>query len=246
MGLAPSDGRSPSPYRHPSLVGSRLLHMVVGEVWVEALYRQRAPWLVVSLPRTGQEFAELRRHGSGSGTPTAAAWISPREVVSLSTKHVAFVLCPPRQAFIILPKRSDEPGLGMWNMATVLVVDDERCMRMTLSLFLKADGHDVHVAASAQEAKTILAKTTVDVALLDVLLGRDSGLQLASFMRENYPQTQFSLMTGGPCLETASEATRLRAFSYLAKPLTRTQICDEVRRAAARKAAAESEGSQPV
>lgn len=125
-------------------------------------------------------------------------------------------------------------------MATVLVVDDERCIRLTLRLFLKADGHDVLVAATAQEAKTMLAESPVDVVLIDIMLGRDSGLDVAEYIHDHYPGIQFSLMTGGPCAASANEAARLQAFGYLAKPLSRADICDEVRRAVANRQATES------
>src|SRR5689334_18364327 len=69
---------------------------------------------------------------------------------------------------------------------TVLLVDDEQDLLDLLRDFLEVAGFDVKVALSAQEALRILAATTVDCLLLDVMLPELSGFDLCRTIRERY------------------------------------------------------------
>ena len=113
-------------------------------------------------------------------------------------------------------------------MTTVMVVDDERSIRITVCAFLKRAGYEVAPAASAREARAILEQTDVDVALIDVVLGQDSGLELLESIVRDYPRTRCRLMTGNPFLDSAADMQRLRTIGYLTKPLSRREICDAV------------------
>jgi len=119
-------------------------------------------------------------------------------------------------------------------MARVLIVDDEKSIRATLSEFLKADGHHVWTAADGREARVQLETLRIDVVVCDVVLLDASGLDILHEARRFHPHAQVVLITGEPTIETAAEAVRGAAFDYLAKPVTR----DAVRRIVA--AAAES------
>jgi DNA-binding response OmpR family regulator len=69
---------------------------------------------------------------------------------------------------------------------TVLLVDDEQDLLDLLRDFLEVAGFDVKVALSAQEALRILAATTADCVLLDVMLPELSGFDLCRKIREHY------------------------------------------------------------
>lgn len=120
-------------------------------------------------------------------------------------------------------------------MANVLIVDDERSIRLTLASFLKDAGHETCVAAGAAEAAILVADRSPDVAVVDVLLGHDSGLDAARHIRSSSPNTQIVLMTGDPEVKSAREAMHLRAFDYLVKPVGKEQIIQVVGRAAEAK-----------
>lgn len=121
-------------------------------------------------------------------------------------------------------------------MASILLVDDENSIRITIAEFLKRVGHDVLSASSLLQATEILKTNNLDVALLDILLGPESGLDVARLIRECQPNVQLVFMTGEPETVSAREALHLHAFDYLAKPVGKQQIIDIVEQAVAEKA----------
>ena len=117
-------------------------------------------------------------------------------------------------------------------MARVLIVDDEKSIRLTLRRFLQGDGHAVEVAEDVEQALAILAEQTMDVVVSDIILPRVTGVELLKRVHERVPDVQVIMMTGEPTVETASEAVRSGAFDYLAKPVERDAVCRVVGQAA--------------
>jgi DNA-binding response OmpR family regulator len=116
-------------------------------------------------------------------------------------------------------------------MGNILVVDDERSIRITVKAFLEADGHTVETAEEAEEAMAFLGAKPIDVILTDIILPKVSGIELLKRIRERSPFVQVIMMTGEPTLETASEALRLGAVDYLQKPVGKSEILKVVRNA---------------
>ena len=123
--------------------------------------------------------------------------------------------------------------------ARVLVVDDERSLRLTVSAFLAKAGHDVRVAEDAEEALGLLETRPVDVVLSDIILPRMTGLKLLRRIRDLWPETRVILMTGEPTSETASEGDDAGAFAYLTKPIGKQVLLECVARAASARTPAE-------
>jgi len=67
---------------------------------------------------------------------------------------------------------------GRTHAKTVLVVDDERSLRLLCRVNLELEGHRVLEAATLAEARALVEQETPDVILLDVHLGNDDGLDL--------------------------------------------------------------------
>ena len=121
-------------------------------------------------------------------------------------------------------------------MTTVLVADDEKSIRNTLRAFLEDAGYEVIVAADAEEAKRCVDRQPLDVALLDIILGKGDGLDVARYICDRQPDVRSILMTAEPNFASASQAIRLRIFDYLLKPFDRQEILNVVGKAAAAKA----------
>lgn len=120
-------------------------------------------------------------------------------------------------------------------MAHVLVVDDEKSIRQTLSAFLTDAGHTTRVAEDGADALRLFAEESFDVVVSDLLLPRVNGLDVLRETRNRNPHVQVILITGHPTLDSAAAAVRARAFDYLAKPVSKTTILESVRRAAEAK-----------
>lgn len=109
-------------------------------------------------------------------------------------------------------------------MARILIVDDERSIRFTLTEFLRRDGHEVESAEDVEAALVLLAAGPWDVVVTDIVMPGASGVDLLRHIRASYPEIQVVVMTGEPTVETASEAVRAGANDYLVKPISKSAI----------------------
>lgn len=117
----------------------------------------------------------------------------------------------------------------------ILVVDDERATRLSLSDILRLDGYDVQTAASGEEAVQLLAAGQIDLMLLDIKMPGMDGMQVLAEARRLSPRTVAILLTAHGTLDTAMQAIEEQAFAYLLKPSAPEVILDKVRRGLARR-----------
>jgi len=117
-------------------------------------------------------------------------------------------------------------------MTKILIVDDERSIRLTLAKFLDCTGYEVAVAEDAQEAEAMLGGQSFDVVLTDIILPRVTGVELLRRIKAKTPGTLVIMMTGDPRVETAVEAVRAGAYDYLTKPISKDAVLCIVARAA--------------
>jgi two-component system nitrogen regulation response regulator GlnG len=117
----------------------------------------------------------------------------------------------------------------------VLIVDDEQAVCWALERALVGEGHSVSVAASAEQALTLLAQHTPDVIILDVRLPGMDGLTALPRFRQQAPDAAVIVATAFGSLPTAVQAVEGGAFDYLAKPFDLTQALDAVTRALQRR-----------
>jgi CheY-like chemotaxis protein len=66
-------------------------------------------------------------------------------------------------------------------MGIILVVDDEKSIRITFREFLMGDGHEVEVAATADEAVPLLKARDFDVVITDIIMPRVTGVDFRKF-----------------------------------------------------------------
>ena len=113
----------------------------------------------------------------------------------------------------------------------VLVVDDEKNIRTTLTVCLEQLSHQVVSVPSAEAALAALAKQPFDLALVDLKLGMDSGINLIPRLLADRPELLVVIITAYATVETAVEAIRRGAWDYLPKRFTPAQIRHLVDRA---------------
>lgn len=106
-------------------------------------------------------------------------------------------------------------------MATILVVDDELGIRDLLFEILDDEGHSVELAANAAQAREARARFTPDLVLLDIWMPDTDGVTLLKEWATSGLLTMpVVMMSGHATIETAVEATRMGAQSFLEKPIT--------------------------
>ena len=115
-------------------------------------------------------------------------------------------------------------------MKHILVVDDERGPRESLNAIFNRE-YDVSLTASADEALVRLAKSPVDLALLDVRMPGKDGLTLLKEIRELDPDLPVIMISAGTEVRPAVEAMRVGAFDYVTKPFDVVEIQRLVARA---------------
>lgn len=107
---------------------------------------------------------------------------------------------------------------------TILVVDDERAVRVALEVNLSKAGHIVSLADSAERAIEIMRTQDVDAVLTDFMMPGLNGIELLATIKEHWPLTQVVLMTGHGTVERAVEAMRLGAHDFVIKPVGRDEL----------------------
>jgi DNA-binding NtrC family response regulator len=114
---------------------------------------------------------------------------------------------------------------------TVLVVDDDAAIRFLCRVNLELDGWAVHEAGALEQARQTLAANPIDVVVLDVHIGVDSGLDFVAEVRELNPGVPVVLLTGSvgsPDLEEVD------VDAVISKPFTLDQLTGTVGRLVAR------------
>ena len=114
----------------------------------------------------------------------------------------------------------------------ILVVDDEKCIRVYLKDFLEDEGFVVSTADGLPEAMEILAACDFDVAVIDRVLSKgDSGLDLIKHIAEVKPFCETILITAYPTYESAQVCLKYGSSDGLLKPVARDHIVSSVKAA---------------
>jgi len=103
----------------------------------------------------------------------------------------------------------------------ILIVEDERVVADTLRQILAASGYDVRAAYSAEEALTLISSWSPEIGLLDVMLPKMNGIDLAVAFGKLLPACRVLLFSGQPSVEALLQKARNEGhtFEILAKPI---------------------------
>ena len=113
----------------------------------------------------------------------------------------------------------------------VLVVDDQRNMRATTAIVLRAAGHAVEEAEDGAAAVRRVQAEAFDVVLTDLRMANVDGMEVLREVRRLAPDTQIIVMTAYGTIESAVEAIRPGAYDFLAKPFKEDELLLRVSKA---------------
>jgi len=116
------------------------------------------------------------------------------------------------------------------DLATILIVDDEKHTRDGLRLSLE-DDFDVYVAADMAQAMEVLKNEQVDVMLTDLRLGADDGMKVLEEALKLPKPPVCIMMTAYGSVDTAVEAMRRGAYHFVTKPLNLDEVDLLIKRA---------------
>ena len=100
----------------------------------------------------------------------------------------------------------------------ILVVDDERGMRLTLSAILTTNGYLVKAVENGDEAIAAASETSFGVIFLDIIMPRINGIETLRAVKKISPSSKVIMMTGFTESELVHEAMTEGAFAVIYKP----------------------------
>ena len=116
----------------------------------------------------------------------------------------------------------------MMSPKSILIVDDEDPLRLSLSYILQKAKYRVEAATNAEEALGCLKLHEYDLMFLDLNMPGMSGIDLLVEVHRLYPRMHVLILTAHAALESAIQAVRFGARDYLLKPAEPVVILDRV------------------
>ncbi|MDX2175030.1 MAG: sigma-54 dependent transcriptional regulator [Candidatus Sumerlaeia bacterium] len=101
----------------------------------------------------------------------------------------------------------------------ILIVDDEKNTREGLKWALESSGAEILTATDGEQALVLLGSERVDLILCDLKMPKMDGMELLEHVREEFPETEFVILTGHGTVEGAVAAMKQGVFDYLIKPV---------------------------
>lgn len=120
-------------------------------------------------------------------------------------------------------------------MTNILVVDDEKPVRAVLGQILERHGYAVTLAADATEAREHLALQSYELILSDIMMPRESGIDLVRFAMAEFKETAVIMITGIDDPHLASMVIDEGAFDYIVKPIRKNRVLVSVANALHRR-----------
>lgn len=112
---------------------------------------------------------------------------------------------------------------------TVLIVDDEKGLRLGAKRLLTGEGYVVTVAENGTEGIKYGTSEEFDLAIIDLKMPDVDGLEVLKKIREKYPNTVCFIATAYASYETAIESTKIGAQSYIPKPFTPEELLQHLK-----------------
>jgi two-component system response regulator PilR (NtrC family) len=114
---------------------------------------------------------------------------------------------------------------------TIHVIDDEPIIHDILSQILAAEGYEVEISASGEDALKKYESRNFDLVLLDLMMPGMSGLEVLRALRKIQPQAVIIIITAYASVESAIEAMKIGAFDYVQKPFKHEELLLTISRA---------------
>jgi two-component system, NtrC family, nitrogen regulation response regulator NtrX len=116
-------------------------------------------------------------------------------------------------------------------MSNILIIDDEKAIRKTLSEILSYEGYKIEEASDGEEGLRKFKEKTFDVVLCDIKMPKLDGIEFLDKAREANPDVPVIMISGHGTIETAVEAVKKGAYDYIAKPPDLNRLLITIRNA---------------
>lgn len=106
----------------------------------------------------------------------------------------------------------------------ILVIDDDINILEVIRIRLKAWGYSVSIASDSHEARTALSATSFNLAIIDLRLSEEDGIELMGEALRRYPNMPVIILTAHGSIESAVGAMKKGAYSYITKPFNHEDL----------------------
>jgi two-component system, NtrC family, nitrogen regulation response regulator NtrX len=103
-------------------------------------------------------------------------------------------------------------------MASILIIDDEKAIRKTLTEILSYEGYKIDEASDGEEGLKRFSEKAYDIVLCDIKMPKLDGIEFLERSREINPDVPVIMISGHGNIDTAVEAVKKGAFDYISKP----------------------------
>jgi len=111
----------------------------------------------------------------------------------------------------------------------ILIVDDEKNIRESISKLLKIEGFTTFTSDNAISGLRILESTNIDLIILDLRMPGMSGLELLQIARDRYPNIIIIMISAYGEITDAVNAMKVGAYDYIVKPFDPELLIDKLR-----------------
>ena len=119
-------------------------------------------------------------------------------------------------------------------MAKILIIDDERAIRVTLKDILSYEGHEVDLAVDGFEGLDKLSNNKYDIVLCDIKMPKMDGIEVLSEIVARKFDVTVVMISGHGTVETAVEAIKKGAYDFIEKPLDLNRLLVVIKNATER------------
>ncbi|MBE9059710.1 sigma-54 dependent transcriptional regulator [cf. Phormidesmis sp. LEGE 11477] len=120
--------------------------------------------------------------------------------------------------------------------SSILVADDEKSIRLTISQALSSQGYKVSTAVDGSTALEQLKETPADLLLLDIQMPGMDGIEVLQKAIAQQPSLKVIMVSAHGSVDNAVDAMKLGAVDYLQKPFTPSELRELVSRVLEREA----------
>ncbi|WP_330584899.1 response regulator transcription factor [Parablautia muri] len=106
------------------------------------------------------------------------------------------------------------------NAMQILFLEDEPTIREVLTEYMKMQSYEVTEAEDGERALELLKEQRFDMAVLDIMVPKASGLEVLSYIKEHRPQMAVIMLTALDDEKTQVQAFNLYADDYVIKPVS--------------------------
>lgn len=116
-------------------------------------------------------------------------------------------------------------------MADILIIDDEKSIRKTLTEILSFEGYKIDEASDGEEGLKTFKDKAYDVVLCDIKMPKLDGIEFLQKAGEINPDIPIIMISGHGNIETAVEAVKKGAYDYISKPPDLNRLLITIRNA---------------